>query len=138
MKEAYELLELPSSVLIGSRALVVNGSGADFDVAVLKSELPKRYKSELLKDVKTYFSVLPLQNSALLRRPGLDIIIFSSSDDLNSVATAIQDLKHVPDYIMKVKSIRIHLFQTALINYGFRANTATVPKCKKGKKDVEL
>lgn len=51
--------------------------------------------------------------------PEVDIIVLESQEDLNIIKQALDDIKLTAAYMLRDKSTRVHLFESALKHYGF-------------------
>lgn len=115
-----KLLELESSILIGSRGLGVGTEKSDYDIAVLKSEVPSGLLDNLTKlKIKNYSKILPLNNTELHRSGGIDVLVYEDISQISVVKNAMNDIKRVPKYLLEDKYTRVLLFESALDHYGF-------------------
>lgn len=113
-----ELMDLPSSVMIGSRGLGLD-KWEDTDIAVLDTELPARYSEYDWFDLTKYFAVIPLGNHYLIKtaeKDGspVDIIVFTTVQALDNVSDAMFDMHGIPKYMLNDKDTRVHLYEMAL------------------------
>lgn len=109
------LLEL-GGVLIGSRGLGVPTDLSDYDIAILRYNLPDEYASKVSLD--NYFQVLPLGNTSLIRKYNLDILIYHNLSDFEAIRTAMNYVRKYPKELLKDKMFRITVFEYALIHTG--------------------
>jgi len=125
-----QLLNLPGSVLVGSRAFGVETIDSDYDIAIKLSDLPCELRDILDGpsnfDIRKYFKVLPLGNAWYIPKlkpedttDKFDIIIFEDTADFISLREVVTDMKALPTYMLSDKPTRIHLFELGLLNYGF-------------------
>ena len=115
-----DLLALPNIIVLGSTAFGVSTPESDLDIAILRKDLPSYYRGVKELSIDNYFSILPMGNVSLIRQPGLDILIYDKQEDLDTLKKVIKELLLVPKYLLKIKNIRITLFEEALIHYGFK------------------
>jgi len=104
-------------ILIGSRGLGVETEDSDWDIAILREDLPERMRNNGVPTEK-YFNLLPLGNSSLIRYWRVDILIYDDIEDLYALVCALDHTKQVPKQFLKHKHIRIAIFEQALIDTG--------------------
>jgi hypothetical protein len=120
LKQIEAFLKIPSAVLIGSRGLKVNNKSSDYDIALLESDIPPEWLDNLVAlDPTNYFKVLPSGNTCLYRSGSLDLLVYESQQHLDTIRFVMAELRMVPKYLLKSKTIRIHLYEEALVHYGF-------------------
>ena len=117
------------AIIIGSRALGVSGKYSDWDIAIQLNDLPEELKGEREFETEKYFNVLPLGNSFLLKdvydseiKNDFDFIVFEKDKDLRILEVVINELKQLPKHYLKIKAVRIALFEAGLQHYGFVPN----------------
>jgi hypothetical protein len=121
-EEVEHFLNLPSSVLMGSRGLGVESKESDYDIAIYVYELDNKDLIHFQRlEVRNYFNVVPsVGDLHFYRKKGIDLLVFSSRLDTNVVKYVMADLRMVPKYLLKDKPTRIQLYQKALVHYGFK------------------
>lgn len=112
-KDARELLSF-GGFLIGSRALEVSTKDCDWDIAILRKNIPNRFTRLPELPIEDYFSVLPMLNSSLIRMPGVDILIYDDELDFLAVKSAMKLTAICPKELLQNKSFRINAFEEAL------------------------
>jgi predicted nucleotidyltransferase len=127
-KEIFDyLINLPNSILLGSRAFGVETESSDYDIAVLRSDikdidiLPKK---EL--NPENYFSCLPLGNVGLVKYMAtedfpyhLDILIYDDLNHIKDIKHVVEQMKQIPKWVLKNKSFRVDIFMQGLENRGW-------------------
>lgn len=113
---------ISKSVQFGSRPLGVNSENSDFDFAILEKDLPEF--DYVLEDPKKYFNVLPEHSKLIINyevnNKKMDILVLTHQKDLDVVKNTIEDLKKVPKYLLRIKYIRVDLYEKALLHYGWK------------------
>lgn len=115
-----DLLKLPNTIIVGSRAFDVHRKDSDLDIAVLLSELPGSLITEVRATSANYFNVLPMGNSFLIRRNKVDILVYKREEDLDILRTCVDLMKYISHEILEVKELRVKIFETLMVNRGFR------------------
>ena len=120
----YELLELDSSVPIGSRALGVANAASDYDICILSAELTmsaiptKGFKYCTIYDCGYKNSIL-LRQASLYTMSGIDIFVFTDPRQLDLVRDAMVTMERWPKFLLRKKWFRVWLFRKLLIDRGF-------------------
>jgi len=126
-REIYKKITTKQALLIGSRGLGVEDKKSDYDVAILRSNLPNNLDWLVTSNIKNYFNVLPLNNAGLVRltctTPKMDIIIFEDQADMEVIKYALEETKKISKTIIKNKYLRVKIFEEFLLSKGFKAST---------------
>jgi len=115
-----DLLKLPSTVLIGSKALGVETKYSDTDVCVLEGETTQliRYAMEnaaLRTSSNPYAGEsLLLNHSRLLEHTGFDVFVFERADKLATVRDVMSIMAYIPKWVLKRKGARVFIFRLLL------------------------
>lgn len=125
-----QILDDPRAVLYGSRALGINYSNSDYDIA-LSYESHKHIHSWLLSAnirVSTntdYFTSVPeagyhtfFQHNASDFKA--DIIFVHNDEDLDVIRSSVRDLQSIPEYMLAHKPFRIEAYNRALQHRGWK------------------
>ena len=119
-----KLLDLPNSVMIGSRGLGLPNWN-DTDIAVLGSELPEEFLNFQKFDLTNYFRTVPMGNNLLmkLQEPigdmfgstiSIDVLIFDSQEGIDAIHAAMNDMYSIPKYMLYNKIDRVRMYEQAL------------------------
>lgn len=134
---------LSNGVQFGSTALGVQSVNSDWDVYMIKSTfqtLFKKHKNieEQLVGSHVYSNLLPpndtckiLYKYKTIDNHYCDILVVEKQETLELMKLVMQDMKKIPQYMLKDKAFRIAAFQEAQIHYGF----VPVENCIKQKVD---
>ena len=128
-----DLLSLPQATLIGSRALGVANHNSDYDIVIPLSSIPTMLQERLADggdfSIERYFSKIPSLGRGWFfdyvfvsdTKAKVQIIVLENQLDLEHLQYAIEDLQKLPKYMLVDKHIRIALFESALVHYGWIA-----------------
>lgn len=129
--DIQRILEVPGGVMFGSRALNIHTGYSDYDIAF--SYESHGYIYEYLQvnnvhtiDISSYCESLPEGGHKALFQynPGdtdkVDILFVHNDEDLDVIRSSVQDLRNVPAYMLENKKTRIHLYNMALQNRGWK------------------
>ena len=117
--------------LIGSRAFDIEHADSDYDIVILLKDLPKFFRSRINpatdNSVESYFNLIPYHGRGWVLRhdvgasgnESVDVIVLESQLDINIVSEVIAELQQLPSYYLESKQMRIDLFETGLIHYGW-------------------
>lgn len=122
------LMKLPSSVMLGSKALCVADRDSDTDIAVLKEELDDvmyLFEDSTELPAEKYMNLMPMGNVGLIRLHKLDILIYEKREDLKVVRNCMEILKYLPLEVLAEKNHRIGIFETLLKNRGFKRSSGS-------------
>lgn len=125
------LLGLPKATLIGSRALGVANTNSDYDIVIPLSSIPTMLQERLDAggdfSIERYFSKIPSLGRGWFfdyvfvsdTRAKVQVIVLENELDLEHLQYAIKDLQRLPKYMVVSKYIRVALFESALVHYGW-------------------
>ena len=126
-----ELLTLPQATLIGSRALGVANHNSDYDIVIPLSSIPTMLQERLDSggdfSIERYFSKIPSLGRGWFfdyvfvsdTKAKVQVIVLENKWDLAHLKYAMEDLQKLPKYMLVEKHIRIALFESALVHYGW-------------------
>ncbi len=126
-----ELLTLPQATLIGSRALGVANTNSDYDIVIPLSSIPTMLQERLDAggdfSIERYFSKIPSLGRGWFfdyvfvsgTKAKVQVIVLENKLDLEHLQYAIEDLQKLPKYMVVDKYIRVSLFESALVHYGW-------------------
>ena len=126
-----ELLTLPQATLIGSRALGVANHNSDYDIVIPLSSIPTMLQERLDSggdfSIERYFSKIPSLGRGWFfdyvfvssTKVNVQVIVLENELDLEHLQYAMEDLQKLPKYMLVEKHIRIALFESALMHYGW-------------------
>ena len=126
-----ELLALPQATLIGSRALGVANHNSDYDIVIPLSSIPTMLQERLDSggdfSIERYFSKIPSLGRGWFfdyvfvsdTKAKVQVIVLENKWDLAHLKYAMEDLQKLPKYMLVEKHIRIALFESALVHYGW-------------------
>lgn len=126
-----ELLTLPQATLIGSRALGVANTNSDYDIVIPLSSIPTMLQERLDSggdfSIERYFSKIPSLGRGWFfdyvfvsdTKANVQVIVLENELDLEHLQYAMEDLQKLPKYMLVEKHIRIALFESALVHYGW-------------------
>ena len=126
-----ELLTLPQATLIGSRALGVENHNSDYDIVIPLSSIPTMLQERLDSggdfSIERYFSKIPSLGKGWFfdyvfvsgTKAKVQVIVLENKWDLLHLRYAIEDLQKLPKYMVVDKYIRVPLFESALVHYGW-------------------
>ena len=126
-----ELLTLPQATLIGSRALGVENTSSDYDIVIPLSSIPTMLQERLDAggdfSIERYFSKIPSLGRGWFfnyvfvsgTKANVQVIVLENELDLEHLQYAMEDLQKLPKYMLVEKHIRIALFESALVHYGW-------------------
>ena len=126
-----DLLSLPQAILIGSRALGVAKPNSDYDIVIPLSSIPTMLQERLDTggdfSIERYFSKIPSLGRGWFfdyvfvsdTKAKVQVIVLESKWDLRYVHHAIEDLQKLPKYMVVDKHIRVAIFESALVYYGW-------------------
>ena len=125
------LLDLPQATLIGSRALEVAKPNSDYDIVIPLSSIPTMLQERLDSggdfSIERYFSKIPSLGRGWFfnyvfvsgTKANVQVIVLENELDLEHLQYAMEDLQKLPKYMLVEKHIRIALFESALVHYGW-------------------
>ena len=125
------LLDLPQATLIGSRALGVENNSSDYDIVIPLSSIPTMLQERLDAggdfSIERYFSKIPSLGRGWFfdyvfvsdTKAKVQVIVLENKWDLAHLKYAMEDLQKLPKYMLVEKHIRIALFESALVHYGW-------------------
>ena len=125
------LLDLPQATLIGSRALGVANHNSDYDIVIPLSSIPTMLQERLDSgedfSIERYFSKIPSLGRGWFfdyvfvsdKKAKVQVIVLENKWDLAHLKYAMEDLQKLPKYMLVEKHIRIALFESALVHYGW-------------------
>ena len=125
------LLDLPQATLIGSRALGVAKPNSDYDIVIPLSSIPTMLQERLDSggdfSIERYFSKIPSLGKGWFfdyvfvsdTKANVQVIVLENELDLEHLQYAMEDLQKLPKYMLVEKHIRIALFESALVHYGW-------------------
>ncbi len=125
------LLDLPQATLIGSRALGVAKPNSDYDIVIPLSSIPTMLQERLDSggdfSIERYFSKIPSLGRGWFfnyvfvsgTKANVQVIVLENELDLEHLQYAMEDLQKLPKYMLVEKHIRIALFESALVHYGW-------------------
>ena len=126
-----DLLSLPQAILIGSRALGVAKPNSDYDIVIPLSSIPTMLQERLYSggdfSIERYFSKIPSLGRGWFfdyvfvsgTKAKVQVIVLENKWDLAHLKYAMEDLQKLPKYMLVEKHIRIALFESALVHYGW-------------------
>ena len=126
-----DLLSLPQAILIGSRALGVAKPNSDYDIVIPLSSIPTMLQERLDTggdfSIERYFSKIPSLGRGWFfdyvfvsdTKAKVQVIVLENKWDLAHLKYALEDLQKLPKYMLVEKHIRIALFESALVHYGW-------------------
>ena len=126
-----DLLSLPQAILIGSRALGVAKPNSDYDIVIPLSSIPTMLQERLDTggnfSIERYFSKIPSLGRGWFfdyvfvsgTKVNVQVIVLENELDLEHLQYAMEDLQKLPKYMLVEKHIRIALFESALVHYGW-------------------
>ena len=126
-----DLLSLPQAILIGSRALGAAKPNSDYDIVIPLSSIPTMLQERLDSggdfSIERYFSKIPSLGRGWFfdyvfvsgTKVNVQVIVFENELDLEHLQYAMEDLQKLPKYMLVEKHIRIALFESALVHYGW-------------------
>ena len=122
---------LTNGVQFGSTALGVQTVNSDWDVYMLKSVFNILFKNHKnieyeLVDSSIYSKLLPPNDTCKILykyktsdNHYCDILVVEKKETLELMQKVMDDMRKVPQYMLRDKIIRIALFQEAQLRYGF-------------------
>ena len=126
-----DLLSLPQAILIGSRALGAAKPNSDYDIVIPLSSIPTMLQERLDAggdfSIERYFSKIPSLGRGWFfdyvfvsgTKVNVQVIVLENELDLEHLQYAMEDLQKLPKYMLVEKHIRIALFESALVHYGW-------------------
>ena len=126
-----DLLSLPQAILIGSRALGVENTSSDYDIVIPLSSIPTMLQERLDSggdfSIERYFSKIPSLGRGWFfdyvfvsdTKAKVQVIVLENELDLEHLQYAIEDLQKLPKYMVVDKHIRVAIFESALVYYGW-------------------
>ena len=126
-----QLLNLPDATLIGSRTLNVATEQSDYDIVIPLSSIPKKLQERIDEgknySIELYFTKVPSLGKGWFfshvfvsdTKANVQVIVLENKLDLAHLQYAIRDLQVLPKYMLFKKSIRVALFEEALVHYGW-------------------
>ena len=126
-----DLLSLPQAILIGSRALGVAKPNSDYDIVIPLSSIPTMLQERLDAggdfSIERYFSKIPSLGRGWFfnyvfvsgTKANVQVIVLENELDLEHLQYAMEDLQKLPKYMLVEKHIRIAIFESALVHYGW-------------------
>jgi len=123
-----EVLNLDSTVPIGSMALGVTTEDSDLDLCVYNGDLSSQTihdmaKYAMPKSKYMYEKSLLLQYSRLYSNGNVDIFVFTDPEKLAILNKVMYLLKGYPKFILRIKWVRVAIFRTMLKKNGFLDET---------------
>ena len=126
-----DLLSLPQAILIGSRALGAAKPNSDYDIVIPLSSIPTMLQERLDAggdfSIERYFSKIPSLGRGWFfdyvfvsgTKVNVQVIVLENELDLEHLQYAMEDLQKLPKYMLVEKHIRIAIFESALVHYGW-------------------
>ena len=126
-----DLLSLPQAILIGSRALGAAKPNSDYDIVIPLSSIPTMLQERLDAggdfSIERYFSKIPSLGRGWFfdyvfvsdTKANVQVIVLENELDLEHLQYAMEDLQKLPKYMLVEKHIRIAIFESALVHYGW-------------------
>ena len=126
-----DLLSLPQAILIGSRALGAAKPNSDYDIVIPLSSIPTMLQERLDAggdfSIERYFSKIPSLGRGWFfdyvfvssTKVNVQVIVLENELDLEHLQYAMEDLQKLPKYMLVEKHIRIAIFESALVYYGW-------------------
>ena len=119
-----ELLNLDSTVPIGSMALGVANEDSDLDLCVYNGDLDSKTIHDIAKYAQPeskymYEHSLLLKYSKLYADENVDVFVFTDSEKLAIISKVMYTMKTYPKFILKIKWIRVAMFRGLLKKNGY-------------------
>jgi len=120
MALAAELVQLPSTIMIGSQRLEVSTEESDIDLCVYTKELDDEHFYRLKPVMKQeYYDSLLLEHSVMLKFGDLEVFVFDNLEKLKVVELVMSIMEDYPKFVLRIKWVRVKIFRYLLRKYNF-------------------